>query len=262
MAMLPDGTLYGFVEGSFGVAKPDGPDDDDYQDYEPAIGTVTFTPAFSQVFHEPTDTYIFMEPETIRLNAEGKFKKRLVASDSPGLNPQGLYYKVKVSIAGHGDIVGDVIAKADTTIKFSKVVGTPPPPNAVINYVSYDDTELRKMVAETRELVANLPVQSQDMSTVTLTNAETIDTKAGEVFNLTYTENTVVSVNPPGRTSFIVMVNGYSNVTWDFITIHGDADPYAPVWGTFVWDSMGWHLFVDSMIWQDSGGSGDPGVSS
>ena len=98
--------------------------------------------------------------------------------------------------------------------------------------------------------------QSQDMTTVTLTNAETIDTKAGEVFNLTYTENTVVSVNPPGRTSFIVMVNGYSNVTWDFITIHGDADPYEPVWGTFVWDGMGWHLFVDSMIWQDSGGSG------
>lgn len=195
MAVLPDGTLYGFVEGSFGVARPDGPDDDDYQDYEPAIGTVTFTPAFSQVFHEPTDTYIFMEPETIRLNAEGKFKKRLVASDSPGLSPQGLYYKVKVSIAGHGDIIGDVIAKADTTIKFSKIVGTPPPPNAVINYVSYDDTELRNMIT-----------QSQDMSTVTLTNAETIDTKAGEVFNLTYTENTVVSVNPPGRTSFIVMV--------------------------------------------------------
>lgn len=251
MAVLPDGTLYGFVEGSFGVARPDGPDDDDYQDYEPAIGTVTFTPAFSQVFHEPTDTYIFMEPETIRLNAEGKFKKRLVASDSPGLSPQGLYYKVKVSIAGHGDIIGDVIAKADTTIKFSKIVGTPPPPNAVINYVSYDDTELRNMIT-----------QSQDMSTVTLTNAETIDTKAGEVFNLTYTENTVVSVNPPGRTSFIVMVNGFSNVTWDFITIHGDADPYEPVWGTFVWDGMGWHLFVDSMIWQDSGGSGDPGVSS
>lgn len=100
------------------------------------------------------------------------------------------------------------------------------------------------------------PVQSQDMTTVTLTNAETIDTKAGEVFSLTYTEETTVSVNPPGRTSFIVMVNGYSNVMWDFITIHGDADPYAPVWGTFVWDSMGWHLFVDSMIWQDSGGSG------
>ena len=251
MAVLPDGTLYGFVEGSFGVAKPDGPDDDDYQDYEPAIGTVTFTPAFSQVFHEPTDTYIFMEPETVRLSAEGKFKKRLVASDSPGLSPQGLYYKVKVSIAGHGDIVGDVIAKADTTIKFSKVVGTPPPPNAVINYVSYDDTELRNMIT-----------QSQDMTTVTLTNAETIDTKAGEVFNLTYTENTVVSVNPPGRTSFIVMVNGYSNVTWDFITIHGDADPYKPVWGTFVWDSVGWHFFVaDSMFWQDPGGGGSDGPS-
>lgn len=245
MAMLPDGTLYGFVEGSFGVAKPDGPDDDDYQDYEPAIGTVTFTPAFPQVFHEPTDTYIFMEPETIRLNADGKFKKRLVASDSPGLNPQGLYYKVKVSIAGHGDIVGDVIAKADTTIKFSKVVGTPPPPNAVINYVSYDDTELRQMVAETKDYVDSLPATGEQPA-LSLNNADLIDTTTAEVFNLTYTEKTVVSIATPGRTSFIAVIDGYSNITWDSVTVHGDADTSGLAWGTFVWDGKGWHLFVDS----------------
>lgn len=86
--VLPAPVLYGTVVGQFWVTAPDTGDADDLPDKVAVEGSVTFTPMVKAIL-APTAAPPFTmlpTPDTVTL-VNGAFSRKLIATDSPNLNP-------------------------------------------------------------------------------------------------------------------------------------------------------------------------------
>lgn len=133
---------------------------------------------------------------------------------------------------------------------------------------AYDDTSLQTAIANMQKQVDSLSktevtpyddsvldsrldyLETLDGIVTNSVNPTELDLDTGGIQTVQFTAPTTVSVKTGKRLSATVCVQGWSNVTWEGVTVHGSAnveDTY--VWATLVCRDVStneWHLFVDA----------------
>ena len=136
MTDMPDGTLYGTITGSVSAFIGDTENDtNDLPDRVPvpAGSTISFEPSISYVIVEssPKRDIIFATPETVMLDDDGGFSVKLVACDSPNLNPTGWYYTVRLNVPGRAALTARVQVLGGQSITLGEAIGAAQPGAAI-----------------------------------------------------------------------------------------------------------------------------------
>lgn len=136
MTDMPDGTLYGTITGSVSAFIGDTESDtNDLPDRVPvpAGSTISFEPSISYVIVEssPKRDIIFATPETVMLDDDGGFSVKLVACDSPNLNPSGWYYTVRLNVPGRAALTARVQVHGGQSITLGEAIGAAQPGAAI-----------------------------------------------------------------------------------------------------------------------------------
>ena len=137
MTDMPDGTLYGTITGSVSAFIGDTESDtNDLPDRVPvpAGSTISFEPSISYVIVEssPKRDIIFATPETVMLDDDGGFSVKLVACDSPNLNPTGWYYTVRLNVPGRAALTARVQVPGGGSITLGEAIGAAQPGTAIV----------------------------------------------------------------------------------------------------------------------------------
>ena len=137
MTDMPDGTLYGTITGSVSAFIGDTESDtNDLPDRVPvpAGSTISFEPSISYVIVEssPKRDIIFATPETVMLDDDGGFSVKLVACDSPNLNPSGWYYTVRLNVPGRAALTARVQVLGGQSITLGEAIGAAQPGAAIV----------------------------------------------------------------------------------------------------------------------------------
>ena len=137
MTDMPDGTLYGTITGSVSAFIGDTESDtNDLPDRVPvpAGSTISFEPSISYVIVEssPKRDIIFATPETVMLDDDGGFSVKLVACDSPNLNPSGWYYTVRLNVPGRAALTARVQVLGGRSITLGEAIGAAQPGAAIV----------------------------------------------------------------------------------------------------------------------------------
>ena len=132
MTDMPDGTLYGTITGSVSAFIGDTESDtNDLPDRVPVPtgSTISFEPSISYVIVEssPKRDIIFATPETVMLDDDGGFSVKLVACDSPNLNPSGWYYTVRLNVPGRAALTARVQVHGGQSITLGEAIGAAQP---------------------------------------------------------------------------------------------------------------------------------------
>lgn len=137
MTDMPDGTLYGTITGSVSAFIGDTESDtNDLPDRVPVPtgSTISFEPSISYVIVEssPKRDIIFATPETVMLDDDGGFSVKLVACDSPNLNPSGWYYTVRLNVPGRAALTARVQVPGGQSITLGEAIGAAQPGTAIV----------------------------------------------------------------------------------------------------------------------------------
>lgn len=137
MTDMPDGTLYGTITGSVSAFIGDTESDtNDLPDRVPVPtgSTISFEPSISYVIVEssPKRDIIFATPETVMLDDDGGFSVKLVACDSPDLNPSGWYYTVRLNVPGRAALTARVQVPGGQSITLGEAIGAAQPGTAIV----------------------------------------------------------------------------------------------------------------------------------
>ena len=137
MTDMPDGTLYGTITGSVSAFIGDTESDtNDLPDRVPVPtgSTISFEPSISYVIVEssPKRDIIFATPETVMLDDDGGFSVKLVACDSPNLNPSGWYYTVRLNVPGRAALTARVQVHGGQSITLGEAIGAAQPGTAIV----------------------------------------------------------------------------------------------------------------------------------
>ena len=137
MTDMPDGTLYGTITGSVSAFIGDTENDtNDLPDRVPVPtgSTISFEPSISYVIVEssPKRDIIFATPETVMLDDDGGFSVKLVACDSPNLNPTGWYYTVRLNVPGRAALTARVQVLGGRSITLGEAIGAAQPGAAIV----------------------------------------------------------------------------------------------------------------------------------
>lgn len=97
----------------------------EYLDVEkdPYTGTVEFTPT-AWLADQPDAVIVPMVPTVVKLDSEGKFSTRLVATNSPSVNPENWVYKITETINGYSRTF---YAKIEESCSMADLVPLVPP---------------------------------------------------------------------------------------------------------------------------------------
>lgn len=160
MADIPSEMTWGRIRGNFGALNADSADAGLVPDLDPVQGTVTLTPrlALVKILSIPmiavAKTVVCRIVDGKMIGPDGTNEVRVVASDSPGIEPYPLQWDVRINIVGATQQPAPMIIDVPSGGVVDLALIVPSPPAIPVVEVVTEETKLEAQAARDQAVAA------------------------------------------------------------------------------------------------------------
>lgn len=220
MADIPYPMTWGTIKGSFGAITADSSDAGLVPDLETVQGSVTITPRIPLVkIYDPEDPMIAIAKviqcriiEGKLIGPDGMAEVRVVASDSPGIEPTPLQYDVRMTITGATQQPAPITIDVPTGGVVDLALVVPANPTVPIVTVVSEETKVAAMAAAREAKDAAIDASNSN-SAANAARIEAVDAKNSATASSSDAQaarNTAVS---SAQDAFASMINSQNAAT-------------------------------------------------
>lgn len=176
MADIPSPMTWGTIRGNFGAMNADGPDAGLAPDLEPVQGTVTLTPRLPlvKIYSIP----MIAVAKTIQcriidgrlIGPDNNPDVRVVASDSPGIEPSPLQWDVRINILGATQQPAPMTINVPSGGVVDLALVVPSPPAVPVVTVVTEETKVQAMSARDQAVSSATAAKSSEITTISARN--------------------------------------------------------------------------------------------